>query len=379
MSSQSPTSQKQSTKTQASLLDSVTALRQLDSTNVLGSIEQLANQVQSIWDSAQNIEAPAEYSHPHQIVVCGMGGSVLGTDIITSLFADQLPCPVTVVPEYEVPAFVNEKTLVIASSYSGGTEETWSALQGAVARKAMIAGVTSGGKIGDFLQANHYPHLIFETSHNPSGIAKMGLGYSIFGQMMLFAKLGLLTITEEHLTEIIESIANAHLKMSVGIEQEANPAKLLAYELVDHLPFLIAAEHLNGVVHACTNQLNENAKTLAEYHLLPELNHHLLEGLAHPTPAKGDLMFVTIHSGLYRSEISARLKLTEECLEQESLNYTQYHLTEKTPLGQAFELLMLGAYSAFYLSMLYGIDPGPIPTVEWFKSELKNRASSSEE
>lgn len=356
-----------------SFLDNLDKIKALDSTNTLGSIEQIGNQIQEIWELS-NVSEKHTSSSYSSIVICGMGGSVLGTDVIKSVFADQLPAPITIVPDYSLPSFVNENTLVIAASYSGNTEETWSALQEAHHKKAQIAGITSGGKIADFLKQHAYPHIIFTETHNPAAIAKMGLGYSIFGQMMLFAQLGLLKIEEKEYHTILQAIANTHLKMSVQISQDTNPAKILAFELYEKTPVLIAAEHLEGSAHVFANQLNENSKTLAEYHIIPELNHHLMEGFAHPAQTKDHLSWVSISSSLYKTENTNRCALTEELLQEKGFEVTKYTPKETTYLGQVFEVIMLASYTSFYLSMIYQADPGPIPTVDWFKKELAKRA-----
>jgi len=356
-----------------SLLDSVELIQKIDVSNTRSSIEQLSEQMQEVWELGKAIVVPESYANPQNIVVCGMGGSILGTDIIKSLFSHVLPCPVTIVPDYTLPGFVNENSLVIAASYSGTTEETWSAIQEAHARGAKIAGVTSGGTIGEFLTKNNMPALIFSTKHNPCGIAKMGLGYSIFGQMVLFKALGLIQIEQEDFQAMLRSVADAQVGMNVHTPQKENVAKLLAFQLLDRMPFIMAADHLVGVAHVFTNQLNENAKTIAEYHAIPELNHHLLEALQHPTSLREHLAWISIHSQLYQPDNSKRIEVTQEVFDQHDITFIEYQAIQPSSLGQVFEVLTLGAYTSYYLAILHSIDPGPIPVVDWFKSELKKR------
>jgi len=359
------------------LLDNQDHFESLDSTKTLLSIELIGNQIQEIWQLSDSLEVSKEIQEKitlkkfAHIVVCGMGGSILGTDIIQSLFTESLPAPLTIVPDYTLPAFVNEHSLVIAASYSGGTEETWTAVQTAHQKGATIAGITSGGKIANFLKENNYPCLQFSQEHNPSQIAKMGLGYSIFGQMMLFAKLGLITLSENDYQTILNAVATAHLKMSSTVIQQQNIAKLLAFQLYDRLPMVLAAEHTAGAAHVFVNQLNENAKTLAEFHIIPEMNHHLLEALAFPKSTKDHTSWISVKSNLYQAENQKRVTVTEQTLEDHGFPVTLHQLTEETKLGQVFELLMLGTYTSFYLAMLHNVDPGPIPVVDWFKAELK--------
>jgi len=354
-----------------SILDSRQEIGTLDQMNMLGSIEQLGSQVQQIWNDAQNVKFDDSYRTVKNVIVAGMGGSALGAHIIQTVFKEELAIPVIVIPDYELPNFVNSDTLVIASSYSGGTEETLAAVEDAKKKGAKIAGITSGGKLAEFLKVNNYPAIVFEPTFNPCQSPRMGLGYSIFGQIALFAQAGLLKVTETEYNAVMDTIADAHLRMSVDIEQDKNIAKVLAFEIFSRIPIVMAAQHLEGVAHVFANQLNENAKTYSEYRVIPELNHHLMEGLQFPESNPDNLLYISIQSDLYDKHNHKRVLLTQQVLEKNNIEYREFVLSRKTQLEQAFELLMLGSYTSFYLALLHNQNPTPIPWVDWFKSELK--------
>ncbi len=352
-------------------LDSRENIATLDKSNALGSIEQLGSQVQQIWTDAQQLKIDPSYSQIKNVVVAGMGGSALGTHVIQTVFRDELAVPVTIAPDYTVPNFVNQDTLVIASSYSGTTEETLAAVADAKKKGAKIAGITSGGKLAEFLKENNYPALIFEPKFNPCNQPRMALGYSIFGQIALFARAGVLNLDESMYNEVMETVAQAHLQYSVSVPQETNLAKLMAFEMKNRVPVVVVAEHLEGVGHVCANQLNENAKTYSEYRVIPELNHHLMEGLQFPETNEGTLMFMLVKSKLYQASNSKRFELTKEVIGKHHIDTQDVELVSTSKLAQAFELLVFGAYVNFYLAMLNNLDPSPIPWVDWFKSQLK--------
>ena len=356
-----------------SILDSREEMSALDTLNALGSLEMLGSQVQAIWSEAKKITFPESYAHVKNIVVAGMGGSVLGTHLIQSVFKDQLTVPVLIVPDYTLPSFVNEDTLVILSSYSGSTEETLAAAEDALLKRAKITGLTSGGPIAAFLSSHNFPALVFDPVFNPSNVPRMALGYSLFGQVALLAHIGLLNVTDEDFNSVLEVIANVHLENSANVLQENNPAKLLAFDIITRLPIITVSQHLEGAAHVFANQLNENAKTFSEYRVIPEMNHHLLEGLQFPESNPSTLLFITVHSDLYLKSNQDRLDLSEELLEKHSLEYRQYTVKGKNALSQAFELVLFGGYVSFYLSMLYNQNPLVTPQVEWLKSELKKR------
>lgn len=354
-----------------SVLDSRDEIKKIDLDNALGSIEQLGSQVQQIWEESRNLKFDESYKSITNVVVAGMGGSVLGTHVIQTVFKNELKYPVMIVPDYEMPSFVDEKTLVIASSYSGTTEETLAAVKDAQGKGAKIAGITSGGALAEFLRSNNYPAIIFEPKYNPCNQPRMAVGYSIFGQIALFAQAGLLKVEETEYQAVMQTIANTHLQFSADVPQDKNAAKLLAFEMLDRIPVITVAEHLEGCGHVFANQLNENAKNYSEYRVIPELNHHLMEGLKFPDSNQHNLLFFTVHSDLYLRNNARRFELTEQVLEQNKIEYRSHKLESQTKLEQAFEMMVLGAYANFYLAILHNQNPSPIPWVDWFKAELK--------
>ena len=353
------------------VLDSREEIVKVDPKGGLLSVEQIGSQVKQTWDEMQTVEFPEEYRQVQNIVVAGMGGSAYGTHVIQTLFKDELKVPVFSIPDYKLPAWVNENTLVVLSSYSGSTEETLSAAEDAKSKNAKIAGLTSGGKLADFLKAGNYPRFIFDPKFNPCGQPRYAVGYSVFGQMLLLARAGFISILQSDFQEVLDVIAEAHLRFSVAVPNDKNEAKLLAFEIAGRVPIVTVAEHLEGAGHVVANALNETAKSYSEYRVIPELNHHLMEGLVFPKSNEANLLFLLVHSNLYSPSNEKRMKLTGQVVEKNNCEFREITLKSKTKIGQVFELLMLGIYTAFDLAIIGVQDPVEIPWVNWFKSELK--------
>ena len=83
----------------------------------------------------------------HNVLICGLGGSGIGGTIVNDLVSENINVPISATKDYSIPNFVDENTLVIASSYSGNTEETLYAVEACKKRRAQIACVTSGGAL----------------------------------------------------------------------------------------------------------------------------------------------------------------------------------------------------------------------------------------
>lgn len=353
-----------------SRLDSRDEIKLFDRSDVLGSIEALPDQISDAWEQTKSLEFPDSYSSVKNVVVSGMGGSALGSLVIKRLYKDELQLPFEIYSHYHLPGYVNEDSLVLLSSYSGSTEETLAAANQAEQAGAKIAVITSGSLLAELAKKRRWPLYLIEAKHNPSDQPRMAIGYALAGQLAIFNKLGIINISETAILDMADNLRVMVSRLTVE-STENNPAKYLSYALFDKAIILTAAEHLIGAAHVTNNQLNENAKVLtAEWHL-PELNHHYMEALSNPSRLKEDVVFLLYNSYLYLPEINKRLELTRQLIQNQGFHAEVIQATAKTKLEQVFEIILLGAFVNFYLSMLYGHNPAPIPAVDWFKSEMK--------
>lgn len=350
-------------------IDDRTAIANLDKSNMLGSIEALADQVRQAWQDVNKVTF-SKKADIHHVVVAGMGGSALGADVAKHLFKDSLTAPLDIINGYHLPAYVNEHTLVILSSYSGSTEETLSCAVEAKAKQAQIMVIAAGSKLVELAKQENYPVYVINPEFNPSNQPRMAIGYAITGLLGLLSKAGVCNLTDAEVDEVIAAIIQTNDVCNVSIPQSRNQSKLLAFTALDRRPILVASDFLVGAVHTAANQFNENAKAFADYKVIPELNHHLMEGLKFPSSNASTHVFVLIQSDLYDDRIKKRLELTRQVIEQNGIETITINVTADSKLTQAFELITILAYATFYLSMLENIDPSPIPFVDWFKEEL---------
>lgn len=351
-------------------LDSREEIRKLDSGNILGSISALPDQMQQAWREIQELSVPEACHNSRNVVVAGMGGSALGGRIVDSLITDRARTPIEIFTEFRLPNYVNKDTFVILSSYSGNTEETLTAGREALTRGASIFCITTGGKLKKFMEENNLDGFVLDPIHNPSNQPRMGLGYSIIAVLAALAKCEFINLLDTEVHEAIETARMFTEEFGVNVGSSGNLAKIYAKKLKNKIPVLIASEHLVGITHAFKNQLNENAKTFALLFDIPELNHHLMEGLRNPAEAKKFLHFVFFESDLYLKQVNLRYPLTREVVEKQEISTDVYKFHSNKKLNQIFEELTFGSYVNFYLSMLYGIDPSPIPWVDYFKKKL---------
>ena len=349
------------------ILNNRNTIKKIDSKNMLGSIELLGAQIEEVWGNSQKLKFPAGYKKIKNIVVAGMGGSALPAHVFKSVYSS-LKVPVEIVSNYHLPGYVNKDTLVLLSSYSGSTEEVLSIAKEAKNKKAKLAVITSGQDLAKMIKSG-VPGLVFTTQNNPCGSPRMGLGYAIFGQLLIFARLGLIKITKKDF-EAVMSVVEKYNNL-FGVETKDNLAKRSAVLLKNRAVLFMAAEHLVGSAHIAANQMNENNKRLATFFVLPELNHHLLEGMKLPTNNERGLLAVIFNSALYDSRVAKRVAITRTVLAQNNIAQVEYLLAEKDPLLQVFEALVFSSYLSFYGAILEGVDPTAVPFVDFFKKQLK--------
>lgn len=352
------------------ILDNLEEIKKLDKSNVLGSIQALPDQIEDAWTQVLDIDVKIDTSKVQNIVVSGMGGSGLGPDVIKRTFKRSLKMPIEIYNDYRLPAYVNEHSLVILASYSGTTEETLSAAQEAIAAKAQILVISTGGDLQKLMDEHGWSGYIIQPRHNPSNQPRMALGYAVFGVIAMLTKAGILDITHDQVISVINAVKATSVLLDVNVPSDKNPAKQMAFKMIGRVPVLIAAEHLEGGAHVFQNQLNENSKSYAELRIIPELNHHLMEALQFPLELDKNLFFLLLNSTLYHPRNQKRFEVTQEVIERAEIETMSLMIDSETALEQNFEVIAFGAFVNFYLAMLEGIDPAPIPTVDYFKQQL---------
>lgn len=325
----------------------------------LKSIKLISAQIKQAWQDTSAISFPDTYKNAQEIVIAGMGGSVYSFYVIESLLKNRLTVPLLKLNTYELPVFVNEKTLFIGSSYSGTTEEANYNFKKAYEKGALVMGLSAGGPMYEFASSKKIPYYRFDPKHNPSNQPRMGQGYMLFGVISILNHLGYVrpTVDISFLSEVEQSIGDI----------EAN-ARQMAGELLNKELVFVGADHLSGNAHIMRNQANETAKLFASYALVPELNHHLMEGLKHPSSKH--LAFIFINSNLYLERNRRRMELTKEVVAKNDCEVFEYNARSSTLLGQMVEVLIWGGYMTYYLAQMYKEDPNVIPWVDFFKGKL---------
>ncbi len=353
------------------LLDQAAKIRRWDKKwQVLVSIEKLPDQFFQVWREIGQIKVPAGYAKAANIIMMGMGGSGLTAHLIQSLYYHKLNLPLQLVNGYSLPAYANRDSLVVITSYSGNTEEALAVFKEALLRKTKIFVITTDGQLSKLAKKYGVPRYYIDDELNFSEQPRLGSCYMLAAQLAVLKKCGLIRFTEKELHNLEEVFKKFSQRFSLDNPLIKNPAKTIAQQVVDKIIIGVAAEFLNGNAHILANQINESANNFAVYFQLPEINHHLFDGLAHPGLNRRVLKFIFIESDLYHENIQFRFTLTKEVLAKKNIGFLTYKTKSLTRLGQTIEVLLFSSYLSFYLAILNRENPQASPLVEYFKKRL---------
>lgn len=350
-------------------LDRASLLRRLDVSRMELLLSRFSEQVEDAVRIGEAFEPPPSLKgNFDQVVFIGMGGSAIGGDVIRSLTARSASFPVSISRHYVLPPFVNSKALCIFSSYSGNTEETLSAFQQALRRGFRPLAITSGGELARLSGRHSVPCIQI-----PKGLPpRAALGYSVFPILKLLAKLKLSPWDASGIRETVSLLRRlSEKRYGPGVPFRANPAKQLAQLLHGRWVAVYAGtELLDSAALRFRNQIEENAKAMASHHLLPEMNHNEILGWQFPAKLVPKTACVFLRDTGDHPRIQFRIDFTRDLLRKRGVPLGEIRSQGKSRLAKIFSAIHEGDWASFYLALLYGVDPTPVPIIETLKREL---------
>ncbi|MCK4657643.1 MAG: bifunctional phosphoglucose/phosphomannose isomerase [candidate division Zixibacteria bacterium] len=300
------------------------------------------------------------------VVVCGMGGSAIGADLVRSYLGDRLKIPMVICRHYGLPGFVGRNTLAIGSSYSGNTEETLTAIAEANKAGARIICVTTGGKLEAMAAENSWNCLKIP----PGLMPRAALAYSFAPLLVLMSRMGFVPGCDNEL----EKAASATRKRSekYSIESEGNAAMELANRIYGRIPIIYAAQdHFDAVALRFKGQVCENSKQLAFANVYPEFNHNELVGWELYEPFVDKLIVLTLKDIDDHLRVTARMRIVNSLFSKRKIEAIELSSDGDSLLSRMLSLIQLGDFASFYLAILNGVDPSPVKVIDYLKSALE--------
>lgn len=349
-------------------LDDLNHIKKNDPRGMYDLLLGFPQQVETAYAIGQRCPLPqVEPSSIKSILLAGMGGSAIGGDLARSYLAEDLKIPFLICRNYTLPGFVGPDSLVVASSYSGNTEETLEAYQHARDAGAKLMAVTTGGELADKANSDGTPLIKIPPGLPP----RAALGYSF---VPLLVSLWRLKLAPDRCMDFFEG---SHI-LKEGVEEykleippEENLAKEMAAKLHRKLPIIYSAtDHFDAVAVRFKGQLCENSKMLSFFNFFPEFNHNELAGWNKLYDLQPHLAVVILRDEDDHHRIRQRMELVRGIVEE--LQVPVYDLESKGNclLERMFSLIQLGDFISFYLAILNEVDPTPVEVIDYLKSEL---------
>lgn len=308
----------------------------------------------------------------NKIVMSGMGGSAIACDIIKSLLGQNLKYPLEIVKDYGLPAWVDERTLFIAVSYSGNTEEVlWNTSQ-AFNHGARIITFSSGGGLKELADKVGMTNI---KVYGQCPSSRAALGYLLIPLMKLFMDLKLMSKEDviEAVTETIKTIIRERKKYTFFLEEEKNFAKKLARELKNSVPVIWAESSFSyPVALRWKQQLNENSKMKAEAGYFPEVDHN--EIMAYQFKNREwlikDILMLIIRDSEEHPRNSLRIDFTTDIIRPMVRGLYQVKPKGKTALCRLLSIIQVADYTSVYLALLNKTDPSLLNHIDDLKKKI---------
>lgn len=345
------------------MLDDQATIRQYDRQDALAVAAAMWQQ--ATW-SAMVTHPDHDGRAIDRVVVSGMGGSALAALLVRAWLVADLRVPFEVVRGYDLPGYVDEQTLVIASSYSGNTEETVAALAQARQRGAQVAVMAAGGVLWDQAVSGRIPAVQLPAGLQP----RMTLLYGLRALTALLAHFGVTDSNPyQQLAATAPWLEQQTKAWLPAVPTEDNYAKQLALAGLGKSAVIYGGALTAPLAYKWKISWNENAKNLAFCNQLPEMNHNEFMGwTSHPVD-KPFVVYDLVSPGEH-PRILKRFAATDRLLSGQRPAATTVRLAGKTPIEQLLWGAILADFASLYLAILNGVDPTPVALIERLKHTL---------
>lgn len=343
-------------------------IKKLDKSNMLGLLRDFPDQCRYAYEISRRAQIPAQGKDYNKIVFAGLGGSAIGADLIKAYLYFESRLPIGVCREYELPACVDERTLVFICSYSGNTEETLSAYNQAKEKKGVVIAISSGGRLKELAQKDKYTFIEI-----PQGLPpRCSLGYLSIVPLGVLAKMGLckdVAAALNQMTRSLEELRDNNLLPSIASAD--NIAKFVTSKIYNKFTAVYSAGvHFDVCATRFRGQIAENSKALASSHVFPEMNHNEIVGWQNPVQLLKNCVVIILRDKGMHPRVAKRMDITKEILKKQKIEVIEIWSRGDDLLTRIFSLIHIGDYVSYYLAIAYGIDPTPVDRITYLKNQL---------
>lgn len=303
----------------------------------------------------ENKENLKEFS---KVIISGMGGSNLASELLKNYGHNR---EIIINRDYGLPD-INDSAikdcLILASSYSGNTEETIDSFNLAVSKGLNIAVITTGGELLKLAQSSGAPHIrLSDTGIEP----RLALGFSLRAIMKLIGD-------ENGLKETGE------LPNLLDLDKTKKEGEFISESLKSFIPVIYSSAKNAAISRIWKIKFNETAKIPAFSNVFPELNHNEMTGFDIKDSTKNlsqNFKFIFLEDNEDGDKIKNRMAVTRKMLEDRGLGVLVSEFSGQSKWDKIFNSLLVADWSSFDLAKFYGNEPEKVPMVEEFKKLIR--------
>ena len=300
-------------------------------------------------------------AHSHSInkaYVAGMGGSGIGADFVAEFIVAECKIPYLVGKGYDTPAYIDQNTLFIASSYSGNTEETLNSINQVLLSGAKIICIASGGKLIELAKTHGLDYILLPGDW-PS--PRACLGFSLVQQLFVLNKLGFISMTT------IDQVKSSIDLLKYDQDEIKNKAEKIANIIFKKTPIIYTSDRMESVAVRFRQQINENSKALCWHNVVPEMNHNELVGWK---DRNDDLAVIFFRNKDDYKRNSIRMDINKETYIKYTNTIIEIYSKGQNLVERSMYLVHLGDWVTWYLAELRGVDSIEVRVIDHLKTEL---------
>ena len=332
----------------------------LDSLGLLEVTLGLPEQVAAAAEAAASVTGLPAHDDIENVVVLGMGGSGIAGDVLTVVAGPFMPVPVVVHKGYGIPNFIDEHTLVVASSFSGNTEETVEAATEAAMAGGRIVVVATGGELAG---------LAAVVPVDPSiPMPRAALGAMAIPLLVLMEAVGFYPGARAWIAAAVDQLTRRRDQLA----GDDNLAVDVARRIGRTMPLVYGGGGIGQVAALrFKNQVNENAKAPAFHNVQPELCHNELCAWGqHGDVTRQVFHLLNLRHDFEHPQVMRRFDLVSDIMREVVGGVDELVAEGEGSLAQLLDLVLMGDLVSLHLAFQAGVDPGPIPILVDLKAAL---------
>ena len=342
----------------------------IDQSNMHKSISDFPNHIKEAFDFFDDNSSLKKNlkNEIDSIMILGMGGSAITGLLMKELLKNDVDIPIHVNQGYDIPKWVNNKTLIIACSYSGNTEETLNAAEKCHKENAQIIGFTTGGRLFELSEKYEWEYVLMPKGLQP----RAAIGYSFPLMLMLLNKIG---FVNENIIKSLKSSPNPLMIQTekYSLANKNNIAYSIAHKIYNKNPLIYAEEGIFNIIgYRFKCQLVENSKVLAFNNAIPEMNHNEIEAYTNTVNTKDNFVVIWINDSSYHDRNKKRIKIVSNIWRDKIKDQLSLEIEENSDnkILNYLSYIHIVDWISYHAAILNKIDPSIIPNINELKKSL---------